>query len=159
MISAWYLDEQAGLTLARCRALDRVPGVAHAFSTRCANEGAPFDLGPAQTVDDTLLRRRSRLQAATGLAGELFMLHQVHGREIVSAADAKPACRADGVWLDLERGAGWTPTVRTADCVPLLLAERGGRAVAAIHAGWRGTAARGCRRWSPPPRHRRVAGR
>jgi len=137
----WYLDRRHGLQLARCRPLDGIPGVAHACSTRQADASAPFDLGPATTRDERLLARRQRLRAAAGLAGELFMVQQVHGDAVLPAGSAQPGDRADGIWLDPRRHRQWAPTVRTADCVPLLLAARGGQAVAAVHAGWRGTAA------------------
>ncbi len=69
------------------------------------------------------------------------MLRQVHGRRVLRLDRVTPGERADGtVWRD---GDPVEPVaaVRTADCVPLLLGEREGRAAAAVHAGWRGTAA------------------
>jgi YfiH family protein len=65
---------------------------------------------------------------------------QVHGAVVVRAADCEGATppEADAV-LGI---AGEGPVaVVTADCVPLLLASEDGRAVAAVHAGWRGLAA------------------
>jgi len=115
-----------GLTLVRCTALE-LPGLAHAFSGR----DVAADAGG-----------RSRFLLAAGLeAGRTVELRQVHGSTVVRAATAAPGADADGaLWL---RGdpADPAPAVRTADCVPLLLASRDGRASAAIHAGWRGVAA------------------
>lgn len=40
-----------------------------------------------------------------------------------------------------DRSVCFAPAVRSADCVPLLLVARSGRALGAVHAGWRGVAA------------------
>jgi polyphenol oxidase len=50
-------------------------------------------------------------------------------------------CAGEGDALVTAR-EGVSVSVRTADCYPLLLADDRNRAVAAVHAGWRGTAAR-----------------
>lgn len=61
---------------------------------------------------------------------------QVHGSEVVHAAGGELG-DADAV---LCRMPGVPVAVVTADCVPILLAAPGARAVAAVHAGWRGLA-------------------
>lgn len=66
----------------------------------------------------------------------LHLARQVHGRDVVRVP---PAARraADALVATLP---GTAVGVRTADCVPLLLADERGRGVAAVHAGWRGSA-------------------
>jgi YfiH family protein len=56
-----------------------------------------------------------------------------------SAADGRAVLRGDGA---MTRRPGWMLGVQTADCVPVLVADTRTRAVAAFHAGWRGTLAR-----------------
>ena len=81
---------------------------------------------------------------AAALATErTAIVTQVHGREVIvvrggDAAPAEPA-PADALVSDAPAIA---LVVRAADCVPLLMADRRSGAVAAVHAGWRGTAAR-----------------
>jgi len=91
--------------------------------------------------------------ASLGLTPDAVMqVHQVHGREVVVArkqnGDAYlfsqfgkqvsvPFAADSLVSDDPGRAVG----VRVADCLPILLANRSGRVVAAVHAGWRGTAA------------------
>ncbi|MEZ5354375.1 MAG: peptidoglycan editing factor PgeF [Bryobacteraceae bacterium] len=52
---------------------------------------------------------------------------------------AMPVCLGEGDALVTDQPGVWL-TVKTADCVPVLLAHRAGRAVGAAHAGWRGVA-------------------
>jgi len=140
----WRLDEVDGVTFVRCAALEAIPGVAHAFSTRLAFGRADFDLGP---VENETFAPGSRCEAFLRAAGlgpaPAAFLTQVHGGVIVNAdirRERPPA--ADGSICSLRHGAPRpVPVVRTADCVAVLLVDRDATAVAAVHAGWRGVAA------------------
>jgi YfiH family protein len=71
-----------------------------------------------------------------------FMVNQVHGRSVVviRQEDPLPATRPDADVL-VSNSQAAAIAVRAADCVPLLIADERTGAVAAVHAGWRGTAA------------------
>ena len=83
----------------------------------------------------------NRRRVAAAIGGRPVWLRQVHGARVVRIGvddvDGEPP-EADAAWTDQ---AGVACTVQVADCLPVLLATRDGRAVAAAHAGWRGLAA------------------
>jgi YfiH family protein len=139
--AGWRLEERDGLLVAQCDARTEVPGIAHAFSTRRADGGHDFDLGGADPVDEAVRARRRRLSAAAEVApASPLILRQVHEAAVVQAAGASDGVSADGaVWARTD-GSSQAPSVRTADCVPILFVDRLGTAAAAVHAGWRGTA-------------------
>jgi polyphenol oxidase len=66
-------------------------------------------------------------------------LKQIHS-DVVLAAE-HPGVAGEGDALVTSQ-VGVPVSIRTADCYPILLADERNRAVAAVHAGWRGTAAR-----------------
>jgi YfiH family protein len=68
----------------------------------------------------------------------IWRAQQVHGTALVRAPGLAPGTRADALFTT---EPGCAVGIQTADCVPILLAQRGGGAVAAVHAGWRGSAA------------------
>jgi YfiH family protein len=71
------------------------------------------------------------------------MLSQVHGTAahvLLGVEDPEEVARSVGD-VALTQEAGVACGVRTADCVPVLVADRRTGAVAAIHSGWRGTVA------------------
>jgi YfiH family protein len=70
----------------------------------------------------------------------LATLKQVHSAACV-AAEGRAGLLGNGDAL-LDNTPGAVVAVKTADCVPILLVDERSRAVAAVHAGWRGTVAR-----------------
>jgi hypothetical protein len=81
-------------------------------------------------------RNREILSLETGCAP--LWLSQVHGTDIALVGSAGQGTTADG---SVCRLPGAACAVMTADCLPLLLCDRAGTVVAAVHAGWRGLCA------------------
>jgi purine-nucleoside/S-methyl-5'-thioadenosine phosphorylase / adenosine deaminase len=69
--------------------------------------------------------------------GNLATVHQVHS-DVCVAARGRTGVLGDGDAL-LDNTPGHVVGVKTADCLPILLVDEEHRAVAAVHAGWRGT--------------------
>jgi YfiH family protein len=82
----------------------------------------------------------TRHSAVPALFDNLATLRQIHSSTCI-AAGGRSGVLGDGDAL-LENTPGAVVAVRTADCIPVLLVDERLRAVAAVHAGWRGTAAR-----------------
>jgi YfiH family protein len=95
----------------------------------------------------TLRDRDDEWAAVAGSMGlaveDLLLVKQVHGAQVATAARgrARRWTRPDADVIVTD-DPGVAVGVRVADCVPVLLAEDTGTAVAAIHAGWRGVANR-----------------
>lgn len=100
----------------------------------------PFDslnLGAACGDAPIHVAENRRLLRA-GLPAEPAWLKQVHGNRVIHLDSWCRGITADAAWTDKP---GQVAAVLTADCLPLLVADRDGGCVAAIHAGWRGLGA------------------
>jgi polyphenol oxidase len=125
----------------------------HGFSTRrggvttCyAPEGAPGELNLTFTAEDARenveRNRRLFVEAITGSADTpLVTLRQIHSSVLVFAGPGSAERRSKGDGLMTDR-PGLLLGVQTADCTPVLVADRKRKVVAAFHAGWRGTVKR-----------------
>jgi len=136
------VKRQDQISFVQSEALERIPGVVHAFSTR-RGERNDFSLGPANSPNPMIQINRARFVAAIGAPGwPIIKLRQVHSGIVVDIDDTSAAGEAVEGDAAVTSLRGVMLGVQTADCVPILVADREGRAAAAIHAGWRGTAAR-----------------
>ena len=88
---------------------------------------------------ENVAENRRRFYSALGFAPEqLAWSKQVHGVEILLAESPGGAEGYDAL---VSRTPGVVLAVSVADCTPILVYDQKTRAVAAIHAGWRGAAA------------------
>jgi len=129
-------DDKIGLLLPDWPA----PVHVHAISTtRLAgvSQGCFASLNLADHVGDdpaAVAENRQRLAMQLGLPAEPVWLQQVHGSHVIRGNEHAGTC-ADGA---VTRERGRVCCVLTADCLPLLLCDRYGKVVGAVHAGWRG---------------------
>ncbi|MGB3264515.1 MAG: peptidoglycan editing factor PgeF [Microcoleus sp.] len=129
--SGWQWQHSQGLPYLTCSLLSRW---SHGFFTRDFSPQGPIEL--------------TEVLAPGAL---VYRLQQVHGNAVVktdrltpvrgtvSPAAAQTYVEADGLVAEREFEALW---VCSADCVPVLIADDRTGLVAAVHAGWRGTAAK-----------------
>jgi polyphenol oxidase len=147
--SGFIRREARGVPYYACRSLEGVNGLTHGFSTRRGGVSALpegslnlsyLSWDEAAAVDEN----RARFMAALRLEPvPLQTLSQIHSDrvhiidEIPDSWHDRP--RADALATRLR---GVAIAVQVADCFPIILADRTGEAIAAIHAGWRGTVER-----------------
>ena len=157
-----FKARQIAAGVVRIEGWDEFPWLHAGFSTRQGGGSTAYSAGgPAEqnlgwTADDdaaTVAENRRRfIQAVWGKRSravpELVTIRQFHSgmvraveRGLVPLAtpEGKAVLRGDGI---MTRESGLMLGIQTADCVPVLLADTRTRAVAAFHAGWRGTLAR-----------------
>ncbi|MGB3311021.1 MAG: peptidoglycan editing factor PgeF [Nodosilinea sp.] len=122
-MTQWHWQTWQGQDVLTCDLLQPWP---HGFFTRQFWPQTPEALTPTLAANAVVQR-----------------VKQVHGNRVLTPADlpaidaAEPRAEADGLHSDRAHQALW---VCSADCSPVLIGDRATGQVAAVHAGWRGTA-------------------
>jgi YfiH family protein len=143
----WVERKSQGLTILQVPALSKLPWLIHGFSTKpggvSTQDGQKvLNLGFTEwDTKENVLENRRRFQSVLGATDlKLISLKQIHS-DVIHVFDAPRSeiCQGDA---SATNRPGLLLGVQIADCVPILLVDPKKRAVAAVHAGWRGTLAR-----------------
>lgn len=129
--------------------LESFPGLTHAFLGRTGgvSKGHLHSLNMGRGEEDTaenLAENKRRVGEAFGFQpSRIFTVSQVHSDRIVilddpdKSPDELKSIEADAIITNIK---GAAIGILTADCVPVLLYDHNNGVIAAIHAGWKGTA-------------------
>lgn len=124
-------------------ALDAVPGIAHGFFTRAGGVSggiyASLNCGPGSGDDRQDVQENRHRVAETLSAEGLVTAYQVHGATTLTiaagASGHQSEHKADALATDRP---GVALGILTADCTPVLFADREAGIIGAAHAGWQG---------------------
>ena len=144
------------------------PWLVHGFSTRTGGVSTAYgreqksgelNLGfTATDARENVLENRRRFLKALGATGmKVVTLKQIHSASVLSVGERDLTGAATGTGIGPSLGPDQEPcqgdglmtsqpgvllAIQTADCIPVLVADVKKKAVAAFHAGWRGTVKR-----------------
>lgn len=117
MDNIWRWESWEGMPYLTCSLLERWR---HGFFTKEYDPRSPEEL--VEVLDPN---------------AKVYRVKQVHGNDILYPGEVEVKKEADGIISDRDKQAVW---VASADCIPVLIGDVNTSRVAAVHAGWRGTA-------------------
>ncbi len=125
--------------------IHEISTIQHGFSTRLGghSQGAYGTLNLGLHVDDDSATVEKNTDTALGVLDlngrTLVRLKQVHGARVVKIDETSQGVEwaADACWSET---SDLVLCVLVADCLPIVLSDQKGSFIAAVHAGWRGTA-------------------
>lgn len=154
--SQWRQRRAAGLRILEAPQFARLDWLVHGFSTRPGGASElethqdgrngtekVLNLGFAEwdTREHVLKNRQNFFAALKASAMRQIAVRQIHSDivHVANSADAEPSAETAKADALITNVPGLLLTVQVADCVPILLADKKRHAIAAVHAGWRGT--------------------
>lgn len=154
--SRWSLRNANGLQILQAREFAKLDWLVHGFSTRPGGSSklesnqdgrkvaeSVLNLGFTEWDDrEHILENRRNFFAALNVSDmRVVAMRQIHSDIVHVANSAEPEPPEDALKADalITNEPGLLLVAQIADCVPILLADKKRRAIAAIHSGWRGT--------------------